>query len=144
MVPFQRPAVLQPGAEYHLTVRFLLADEAAWAPKGHEVAWEQFQLPLPVPPKDEIPLSSMADLVMKEEGPQLTVAGAGFQAVFSKTGGLLTAYRAHGQELLVSGPRENYFRAPTDFDLLMGNPPAPIHEWRAAGLDRLERTVLSF
>src|SRR5215216_4324385 len=26
----------------------------------------------------------------------------------------------------------------------MGNPPAPIHKWRAAGLDRLERTVESF
>jgi beta-galactosidase len=27
---------------------------------------------------------------------------------------------------------------------LMGNPPAPIHRWREAGLDRLERTVTGF
>jgi beta-galactosidase len=26
----------------------------------------------------------------------------------------------------------------------MGNPPAPVHKWHAAGLDRLERTVISF
>ena len=46
-------------------------------------------------------------------------------------------------ELIQLGPVENYFRAPTDVDLLMGNPPASIHQWRAAGLDRLERHVLS-
>ena len=55
----------------------------------------------------------------------------------------MSSYQAHSQELLKSGPRENYYRAPTDIDLLMENPPAPIHKWRAAGLDRLERTVKS-
>jgi len=72
------------------------------------------------------------------------VNGADFEAVFSQTEGRLTVYRAHGQELLKSGPHENYFRAPTDIDLLCGNPPASIHKWRDAGLDRLERTVISF
>jgi hypothetical protein len=38
---------------------------------------------------------------------------------------------------------ETYYRAPTDVDLLMGNPPASIHKWRAAGLDRLERQLVS-
>jgi len=74
----------------------------------------------------------------------VTVIGVDFEVVFSKADGLLSAYSYHAQELLKSGPCENYYRAPTDVDLLMGNPPAPIHKWRAAGLDRLERTVLSF
>ena len=63
--------------------------------------------------------------------------------IFGKAQGTITGYQAGGLELLRLGPVENYFRAPTDVDLLMGNPPASIHHWRAAGLDRLERHVLS-
>jgi beta-galactosidase/beta-glucuronidase len=143
-IPFHTPDVLQPGAEYHFKIRFVLAVDMPWALKGHEVAWEQFHIPFPVPPKLSVPLSTLPDLVMNVEEHQVTVAGVDFQVIFSKTEGIISAYRAHGQELLNSGPRENYYRAPTDSDLLMGNPPAPIHKWRAAGLDRLERTVISF
>jgi beta-galactosidase len=64
--------------------------------------------------------------------------------MFSKNEGIISSYRFQDHELIKSGPRENYYRAPTDFDLLMGNSPAPIHKWRAAGLDKLERTVISF
>ncbi len=143
-IPFQKPEFLQPGAEYHLTIRFLLAIDTPWAAKGHEVAWEQFPVSFPVSPKTTISLSEMPDLNLVADSYQVKVSGADFEAVFSKTEGVLNVYRAHGQELLKSGPRENYFRAPTDIDLLCGNPPASIHKWRAAGLDRLARTVKSF
>ena len=144
LIPFQVPKVLQPGAEYHLKIRFVLAADIAWAGKGHEVAWEQFPLLFPVAPKTVIPLSALPDLALQEGNHQVTVTGAEFQMVFHRAEGIITNYQAHGRELLKSGPRENYFRAPTDIDLLMGNPPAPIHKWRAAGLDQLERTVTSF
>jgi beta-galactosidase len=42
---------------------------------------------------------------------------------------------------VLTGPVENFYRAPTDIDLLMGNPPAAIHKWRAAGIDCLDRRV---
>jgi len=144
LIPFQKPEVLQPGAEYHLKIRFLLAENVAWAPKEHEVAWEQFPLLFPIAPKTMIPLSALPDLSLLEEDHQVTVTGPDFQVVFNKTEGMIITYRVHGQELIKCGPRENYYRAPTDIDLLMGNPPAPIHKWRAAGLDRLERTLESF
>jgi len=144
VIPFQTPDVFQPGAEYHLKIRFLLAEDTPWASKGHEVAWEQFPILFPVPPKTTHSLSSMPDLAMRSDDQTVTVGGVEFEVVFGKSEGLISAYRAHGHELLKSGPRENYFRAPTDIDLLMGNPPAPIHKWRAAGLDRLVRAVKSF
>jgi beta-galactosidase len=90
-----------------------------------------------------IPLAALPALSMQADERQLTVSGAEFQVVFNRVDGLLASYHARGQELLKAGPRENYFRAPTDIDLLCGNPPASIHKWRAAGLDRLERTVLA-
>ena len=144
VIPFQTPNILLPGAEFHLNIHFILVADTSWAFKGHEVAWEQFRVPYPVAPKITLPLSSLPDVVMKAKDHQVTLTGADFQVVFSKTEGIIRAYRAHGQELLNAGPRENYYRAPTDIDLLMGNPPAAIHKWRAAGLDRLERTVTSF
>jgi beta-galactosidase/beta-glucuronidase len=143
-IPFQTPAALTPGAEYHLKIRFLLAADTPWAHQGHEVAWEQFPVLFPVAPKAIIPLAEMPDLTLEEEGDQVKVSGADFVVVFSKREGILTSYHAHGQELMKCGPRENYFRAPTDIDLLCGNPPAAIHKWRSAGLDRLERTIESF
>jgi len=142
-IPFREPEILQPGAEYHLKIRFLLAADTPWAAKGHEVAWEQFPVSFPVPKKKTTPLSEMSALTLSADHQIVTISGAGFDAVFNKADGILTTYCVHGQELLKSGPHENYFRAPTDIDLLCGNPPAAIHKWREAGLDRLQRTVLS-
>jgi len=144
VIPFHKPEVLQPGAEYHLKIRFLLAEDTPWAAKGHEVAWEQFPVLFPVPQKRTVAISELPALVMEATDEQVVLTGPDFQAVFSKADGMLTSYRACGQELLKAGPRENYFRAPTDIDLLCGNPPASIHKWRAAGLDRLERTMLAY
>jgi beta-galactosidase len=142
-IPFQKPEVLQPGAEYHLKIRFLLAADTNWAAWGHEVAWEQFPVLFPVKPKSSIPLSSLPTLRLQSDDRQITIRGADFQVTFNRVEGLLTSYQVRGQELLKAGPRENFMRAPTDIDLLCGNPPASIHKWRAAGLDRLERSPLS-
>lgn len=144
LVPFQTPESLIPGAEYYLNLHFLLAEETSWAAKGHEVTWEQFQVPLPVESKTVVKLSNIPELTLKDEDNQVTIHGPDFQVVFDRKQGIITTYRSHGQDLIKSGPHENYYRAPTDFDLLMGNPPAPIHKWREAGLDRLERAVISF
>ena len=42
---------IKPGAgtEYWLQVKFVLGADTAWAPKGHEVAWDQFRLPVHAP-----------------------------------------------------------------------------------------------
>ena len=142
-IPFQIPDTLQPGAEYHLKISFRLAEATSWASKGHEIAWAQFPLSLQVPPKKILHLEDLPDLQMEEDEQRVTVRGPDFEAVFNKADGLLIAYRSQGQDLIQAGPHENYFRAPTDIDLLCGNPPASIHKWRAAGLDRLERRLIS-
>ncbi len=147
LVPFRTPETILPGAEYYLQVQFVLAADTPWAARGHQVAWEQFRLPLstPVEPQNfASPASNApapAPVTVEEDAQQMTVSGSGFQVIFDKGTGLIASYIANGKKLLVAGPRENYYRAPTDIDLLMGNQPAPIHLWRAAGLDRLERTL---
>ncbi len=143
VIPFQQPGALTPGAEYHLNIRLVLAQDTTWARQGHEVAWQQFVVPFAVPPKPVVRLKTMPELHVVEAEAAVTVQGAGFTVVFDRSEGRMVSYRAGGAELLRSGPLENYYRAPTDFDLLMGNPNASVHKWRAAGLDRLERSLRS-
>lgn len=143
-IPFSIPSPLTPGAEYHLNIRFRLAGDTPWASKGHEVAWNQFQLPIDTGPKPVVYLKNMPDMEVKDQNQQVTVSGKDFLAVFNRIEGTITRYEAHGLSLLQMGPKENYYRAPTDIDLLMGNPNANVLKWQAAGLDRLERTVLGF
>jgi len=143
-IPYKQPETLTPGATYFLNVRFLLAQPTAWADKGHEVYWEQFKLPFPVPERPVIAIQEMPELSLVDGDQTLTIDGAGFQVVFDKSTGTITSYQANGQLIMQKGPVENYYRAPTDFDLLMGNPPASYYKWRAAGIDCLERQLVSF
>jgi beta-galactosidase/beta-glucuronidase len=142
VVPFHQPQPLTAGAEYYLTLCLLLNEDTPWAGKGHEVAWEQFKVPCAVPAAHDLRIADMPDIALLETAGQMIVTAANCKAVFDPHQGVLQSYQAHGRELLVLGPRENYFRAPTDFDLLMGNPPASIHQWRLAGYDQLVRHVI--
>lgn len=143
LVPFHQPEPLKPGAEYHLKISFRLAANAPWASAGHEVAWEQFVVPFQVPARLYHAPAGLPSVKLVQGGSSFVVEGQGFEATFDRATGLLTSYRVNSLEHIQSGPREHYYRAPTDFDLLMGNPPASVHKWRAAGLDRLERSVHS-
>jgi beta-galactosidase len=143
-IPFDAARLTTPGAEYYLKISLVLAQATPWAAKGHEIYWEQFRLPIAVKPQPAPALLETADLIVTETVGQVTMRGSGFQIVFDAAAGSLVSWQVAGRELIASGPLENYYRAPTDFDLLMGNSPASVHQWRAAGLDRLERKVLAF
>jgi hypothetical protein len=141
-VPFEKPE-LEPGAEYWLTLSFTLAEEASWAEKGHEVAWEQFKVPWDVP---EIPLTPDADLPaleLTETGEQVVVQGENFRLVFDRPSGTIVSWRHNETELIQRGPKINFWRAPTENDLnTWGDERAAIH-WREVGLDQLEEGVSS-
>ncbi|MBN1580430.1 MAG: DUF4981 domain-containing protein [Anaerolineae bacterium] len=143
-IPFQTPGTLEPGAEYQLTISFVLNADTPWAPKNHTVAWEQFRVPFATSVDPQITLEAIPELMMVETETSITVDGMGFQIVFGKAEGIITSYRVNDLDVLKTGPVENFYRAPTDIDLLMGNPPANVHKWRAAGLDRLLRSVVGF
>ncbi len=60
-LPYSQPR-LDPGAECFLNLRFKLAQDTLWASAGHEVAWEQFKLPVPAPEPVIAPVMDMAPL----------------------------------------------------------------------------------
>jgi beta-galactosidase len=145
-----------PGFEYALEVRFSLPRETAWAPRGHEVAWEQFVFPIS-PGEPVARANRFRPLQVDEAEGRLVIRGQGFAYTFDEARGVLSSIVIDGVELLRQGPRANVWRAPlaNERDAWglhrgrlsthrdgMGNDIA--NGWRAVGLNRLRHTVERF
>jgi beta-galactosidase/beta-glucuronidase len=127
----------QPNTEYWLNLSFALAEDTAWAEAGHQVAWEQFALPLGRPQPTPLDVAGMAELALEEDDAQIAIGGAGFDLAFDKESGRMTSFRWQEREVIERGPALNVWRAPTNndearWDVCMAD------LWRDAGLDRLE------
>lgn len=75
------------------------------------------------------------DLQVQEGEQGIAVTGAGFTVRFSGRTGEAASFEISGREMLLSGPRANLWRAPTDNDVHLAV------EWRKFGLDRLQRRL---
>ena len=137
-LPLAKPA-LEPGVEYWLTVRFSLAEETAWAPAGHVVAWDQMQLPWSAP-APKIDVSALPEASYQENDKAIVARGRGFSLRVGKARGAIESFEVDGKELLTRPLEPNFWRAPTDNDL-----GARLEErlavWRRAGADREVRSV---
>jgi beta-galactosidase/beta-glucuronidase len=139
-----RPA-LAPGAECFLTISLALAHDLPWAERGHQVAWEQFEMPFQAPLPERAPMSGMAQIELEEDEAQVRISGADFRLVFDKNRGQITVWTFGGTPLLQSGPVLNIWRAPTDNDGIKLRPDRRklLDRWTQAGLDRLESATQS-
>lgn len=109
-VPYTRPEPV-PGKEYRITLSATLREDKIWAPAGHEVAWEQFELPaLYVAP---VPAARPAGKVtVSRESTKTIVSGDGFSYAFDAATGALCSMVVDGKELLGSPLKFNMWRAP--------------------------------
>lgn len=133
-VPYALPEG-EPGAEYWLNLRFTLAEEMPWAPRGYEIAWAQHLLPVETPPRPVVHINAMPAVRLAESPGTLAVAGEDWRLVCHRQAGVIVEWTWHGTPLLTLGPRVNVWRAPTDNDKNLQI------EWRKAGLDRLIQRV---
>ncbi len=138
-LPLVRPSS-RPGAEYFLTVRFSLAEDASWAPAGYEVAWDQMELPWQAPAAPVVDVSRMPALRVDDTDLGVRVKGADFELVVGKSTGALESFRVEGRELLERPLVPNFWRAITDND--NGNRAQDrLSVWREAGPERDVRDV---
>ena len=129
----------KPGAEYFLRVSFSLAEDAPWAKAGHEVAWQQFKLPVAAPaPVAE--LAAMRPLTLKQDAASVVVAGDGFSVTFDKATGFIGALERDGKSLLVAagGPRLHLWRAAHKTDDMWA-----FNDWKRYGLLEPQWKLLS-
>lgn len=127
------------NAEYLGEINVLLREETAWAPKGFEVASNQFPLTglkQYFPPKD-----GKEKLGVKEQEGNILVAGGNFQIVFDKSNGALTSYIWNGEEQIFSPLLPNFTRPLTDNDRKGWKPHKKLKEWYNAETNFLGFTM---
>ena len=153
-------ARLPEGAEAHLMVRFRTASETAWAPKGHEVAWDQMVVRAG-------PVTRRAGRATTTTGTAGTAGTAGDDAwqrtarrftttvegrgrslrvSLDRSRGVLDQLVLDGTPMLADGVRAELWRAPLDNDgikLWSGQDGKALAKWARWGLDRLERRQVS-
>ena len=127
-VPFVLPNA-KPGREYWLNLRFDLAKETAWAPKGHEVAWAQLKLPVEAP-RTVLQLDAMPALSVEDSPNEVIARAEGFSIAFDKRQGRIRSWTFGDIELGDVGPTLHLWRAPTDNDRISG----ASRRWLDAGL----------
>ena len=127
---------LKPGAEYFLTVSFALAQDEPWAPKGHVIAWDQFQVPYQAPAAPAADENNLPAVKLAEIPDSYVVSNDNFSVAVSTKTGSITSYNVGGRELLTASVEPNYWRAPTDND--RGNEmPQRQGVWELASLHRI-------
>ncbi len=116
-------------AETQWTVRAVLADDTAWAPRGHVVAWAQ------LPVETGTPLPAPGGTPPVRDGSRITLGPAVFDA---RSGTLLSLGAREITDL-----RLDVWRAPTDNDNGMPWRPEPslATRWRRVGLDRMQHRL---
>lgn len=147
-IPVKKPE-LKEGSEYRLLLSFLLKDNNKWANKGHEIAWEQIDLPWSVPRSSETAESGPAPRI-KETAGNLIITGNDFAYVLDKKSGTIASMSIGGKELVKKINNLNIWRAPLanetdEWNFGASNikhvTPGFGHfaatEWYSSGIDRL-------
>ena len=134
----------QAGVEYWLNFHFTLKEDTSWAKAGHEIASDQFRVPLDAPQlsaEDEVKM----ELLKVEDGTSTVTIGGmrdgeDFRIVFDKALGTITSWTIGTVPVLSQGPVPSFWRAPNDNDNGNGMPDRTA-TWRYAGRDRTVQQV---
>ena len=109
-----------PFDEYFLEIEFRLKKKMGLLPEGYLVAWEQLPLLNFNTIKTEFSHTRKKEHLsfkdVKETDQAVEILGDEFEIIFSKTTGTLESWMYKGHDLLLTGPKPNFWRAPTDND----------------------------
>lgn len=147
IVPFDRPR-LDSGSECYLTLRVELAEDTNWALAGHEIGFEQFQLPFDPPEQPTLAAADHPRVTVEETASTVDLSGKRFYYRFDTTRGLFSEFRYDGNVVATDGPEFGTFRAPIpnegriDSETEWGYDNQS--EWESLGLDALRHDAVSY
>lgn len=116
---------VRPNDEFVLTISLQLKEDTLWASQGHEIAWEQFLLPvrqawaltdLVTQAESAAAVSELSGVQIATTAESITLRGSHFSLQFDAATGNITSYQYEGSELFLTGPAPNFWRAYTDND----------------------------
>jgi len=123
---------MKKGTEYLANLKFCLAEDEPWAPIGHAVASDQFELtglPQSMVNKEKFP-----NLVIAEKDASFLVTGKNFNISFNKSNGALSSFIWNGKEQIFSPLLPNFTRPLTDNDERGWKPQEILKEWYSPNL----------
>jgi len=127
--------------EYFITLSAVVRQAHGLLSAGHELAFEQFKLPVQgISNKANVKTkSNTATMLLKQNNNNVLVFNNGeTQAVFNKNTGWLTQYSHKNKHLLKAPLTVNFWRAPTDNDLGNG-----MQKWAAIWQTASDKLVLT-
>ena len=110
------------ATEYFVNFWVTTTEPEILIPAGHEIASEQFRLPIEPLAIAEHKASGKTNVTT--EGDEVKVSSSKMQFVFNKKSGLVTSYKVNGTEYFSEGfgIQPNFWRAPNDNDYGNGQP----------------------
>ena len=112
----------QAGTEYFVNFNVTTVEKEPLIPIGHEIACDQFCLPIESPKKAF--KTSGPKLTVSTNGDNLSASSSKVNFIFNKKTGIVTSYKVDGTEYFSEGfgIQPNFWRAPTDNDYGNGMP----------------------
>ena len=107
-IPYHKPMII-PGKEYRITISSSLKEDKIWASAGHEVAWDQLELPWYI--QAVSPVKQPEALTFNKTPEGVEILGSDFVYKFDKSGTLVSIVHK-GVEMLKSPVSFNIWRAP--------------------------------
>ncbi len=106
------------NTEYFITLSAVVSEPQGLLNTGHELAFEQFALPVAFVSKtNNAPDTLLKMTKLKESNNQITFSNKQTTISFNKVNGWLSQLNYQNEALLVAPLKANFWRAPTDNDL---------------------------
>ncbi len=125
-----------PGGEYFIDFSVTTKNETKLVPKGYEVAWEQFELPVQVPGKFMLETVSLPKLSLEKNSETIQVGNKTFSVNFNVKEGKISSYHYKGKKLIHDGPELQFTRPLTQNDYMDG-----YFLWKEQNITRLKKSV---
>ncbi len=119
--PFYPNLRVKEGVNYYLNISYKTNKETELIPEGFEVASEQFQLPS-VRKTEHFLTDNFQTLKIAENEATVDIIARTFRVTFDRQLGKISSFKYYDSELLQTGPKTNFWRAPTDNDFGNGMP----------------------
>jgi len=123
---------LKSGSEYLADIHFTLPENELWAPKGHEIASNQFAI-TGVATKNTAAVK-YPEVKLDETTNAINLSGPSFKLTISKENGALISYVNDGEEQVFSPLLPHFTRPQTDNDRRGWKPNKKLKEWYEAKL----------
>ena len=105
----------RPGMEYFIELSFALKTDLPWAKAGHEIAWDEFELP-DAAPAANFSAEKLPAVKWIPGARESRVAGTNFEIIFDNRTGAMKSWLVNGTGLIASPLRPDFWRAQTDND----------------------------